>query len=714
MPVKPAASYAVMALINAVSLGLVVLLSSACALKQEATPTEKVIELLKKFQADVTAESAKEAAEFKKYKKYCAISTNQKAYQIGRSKKDIAEMTADIGVLTQDISLEKAELDTLAEDTASFEGQLQKSISTRTEEASNYSASAKTMMDSITALTNAMKVIAASKSSAGLAQLRATASQVLSSASHLSLLQLTAGQIETLGSLAEPSVSAPSGDIVAMLRGLKSTFVKNKHELDMEEENNKFTFNKVQVNMTKMLKFAQEDKDEKTSAKLEKQGKKAQLEKDLSAENASLISDKSFLAELKTTCADKQEAAEERKTARDGELKALAKALAELSGGSSLLQVTEDDKPIRKHLRSQPQVSEPPGTVRMSAFEQNEPARVAVGNARASFLQLRGGQFRAANFKTKIAKLEEMSSRMKVSQFSLAVLRAKAANSTADPYLEIRKVIKNLVNTMESTVSNRSSVKAKCDEIAATNNKAKADSQKEIDELLVEIEGEEAFLSKASRQVAELGNDISELTENLAEAEKLRVEEKASNEAAIKQSAEGMLAATNAQSTLSAYYVGSNSKVNVGLLQVTQPEVVTGDYKNEAAERSSGLLGMLNVVIYDFQNTKTKTEAEEKKAASDHTEFKKESKADIKSKEREVSAKSAQITSKKGSLADNKDKFGEQEKINLEAKQAMEESKVMCDQDSYEVRKEERDANIASLKEILSDIEDLIASEAAR
>jgi hypothetical protein len=374
--------------------------------------------------------------------------------------------------------------------------------------------------------------------------------------------------------------------------------------------------------------------------------------------------------------------------------------------------------PIRKHLRSQPQVrfstlkqEEPANSASMSALE---PAKIAASKVRASFLQLRGGQARASNFKSKIAKLEEMSARMKVSQFSLAVLQARAANGTSDPYLEIRKVIKNLVQTMEGTVANRSTVKAQCDKIAATNNKAKADSQKQIDELLVDIEGEEAFLSKTSKQVAELEKDISELTENLAEAEKLRAEEKANNEAAIKEAAEGMLAATNAQSTLSAYYGGSNSKVNAGLLQVTQPEVVTADYKNEAAERSSGLLGMLNVVIYDFKNTKSKTEAEEKKAASDHEAFKKESNADIKSKEREVSAKSSQITSKKGSLGDNKEKLEEQEKINLEANQALEESKVMCDQDSYEVRKQERDANIASLKEILSDIEDLIASESSR
>merc|ERR1719446_643549 len=151
--------------------------------------------------------------------------------------------------------------------------------------------------------------------------------------------------------------------------------------------------------------------------------------------------------------------------------------------------------PIRKHLRSQLQVrfsplkqEEPANSASMSALE---PAKIAVSKVRASFLQLRGGQARASNFKSKIAKLEEMSARMKVSQFSLAVLQARAANGTSDPYLEIRKVIKNLVQTMEGTVANRPTVKAQCDKIAATNNKAKADSQKQIDELLVDIEGEE-------------------------------------------------------------------------------------------------------------------------------------------------------------------------------------------------------------------------------
>eukprot|EP00930_Biecheleria_cincta_P050160 TRINITY_DN3533_c0_g2_i1.p1 TRINITY_DN3533_c0_g2~~TRINITY_DN3533_c0_g2_i1.p1 ORF type:complete len:711 (-),score=222.16 TRINITY_DN3533_c0_g2_i1:29-2161(-) len=707
--------------INVVSFGLFALFVGAAASKQEASPAQKVVELLKKFQAELTAESEKEAAEFKEYTRFCAKSKDEKEYQIGRSEKEIAEMQADIGVWTQDLKVLEEVLSTLAEDTASFEAQLQKATATRAEEASNYSASAKTMVDAIAALTSAMKVISASKSQAGLAQLTATASRVLSSASKVSLLQLSDDEINMLEALGEPSVSAPSSDIVAMLNGLKTSFVKNKHELDMEEENNKFTFNKVQLNMTQMLKFAKEDTDEKTTTKIDKEGKAAQTKKDLSAENASMISDQAFLAELTKTCADKQKAAEERKTARDGELKALAKAIEELGGGSSLLQVKAAEKPIRNYLRSRPKASSFPlkqdEAASMDKLLAAEAGRMASApQVRASFLQLRGGRTKASSLKSKFAKLEEMSSRVKNSQFALAVLQLRAANGTngKDPYVEIRKVIQNLVQTMEDTVANRSSVKSTCDEIEAKNNEAKAASQSEIDGLLMEIESEEAFLSKTTKQVAELEKDISELKENLAEAEKLRSEEKASNEASIKEAADGFLAATNAKSTLSAYYGASSSKVNIGLVQVSQPDVVTGDYKDEAAARSSGILGMLDVVISDFENTKTKTEAEEKKAASDHKEFVSKSDTDTKNKERDVSAKKYQIKSQNDSLAENKEKLEEQEQINLGAKQALEESKNMCDQDSYEQRKEERDANISSLKQILSDLEDLIASSPAQ
>jgi len=495
-------------------------------------------------------------------------------------------------------------------------------------------------------------------------------------------------------------------DITETLRGLKVDFVKNKHDLDMEEQNAKFTFSKIQVDMTSRLKFAKEDVEGKTSAKITKEGKKAQLDKDLVAENASLSSDESFLQELKTTCADKVAAAEERKTMRAGELEALGKAIAQLTKDASLLQA-KTEMPIRNHLRSQLQASSFPKqdeTAKMAAVRSVEPAS-ATGSG-SFFLQRRTT---ASNLESKMAKLEAMSTRMNVPLFSLAVLKVKAANAT-DPYASIRGVIKNLVSDMENSSSNAASVKSQCDKIEGANKKDMTESQKQIDELMAEIDGSEAFLARASKGAAELEKDIAELKENFAEAEQLRAAEEKGNEAAVKEAKAGELAATNAKDTLTAYYKASPAS----FLQVPQPKVTTSDYKGEATQRSSGVLGLLEVVISDFQNAKTKTEEEETKAASDYAAFKTKSNSDVSSKGTELKSKKEEISEARLKLLESKGSLENQEEINEKAKQALEESKAMCAPESFTSRKAARDQNIASLKDILVELEDMIAAETSR
>ena len=43
--------------------------------------------------------------------------------------------------------------------------------------------------------------------------------------------------------------------------------IKNKHDLDIDEENAKFAFGKTEEDLTSQLKIAKEDTDEKTATK---------------------------------------------------------------------------------------------------------------------------------------------------------------------------------------------------------------------------------------------------------------------------------------------------------------------------------------------------------------------------------------------------------------------------------------------------------------
>lgn len=296
-----------------------VLLGATSAHKQEVAKISKVVELLTKFKGEVIAEGKKEAAAWKEYSDFCAKETDEKEYQTGRSNKSIARMTAQIDALTEDISLLEGQINDLDGETDSLKKQLEEANATRIGEAAAYKEKAQEMTDSIEALYKAMKAVKAGTGDfVALAQVKATTSKVLS-AEHRE-------QIDALG---DPKTSSPG--IIDTLRDLKRDFIQNKRDLDKEEETAKFSFAKVEQDMTNRLKFASQDTEEKTASKLAKKVKKAELDKDLEDEKKTFSSDESFLKELKATCEEKAEAANQRKTTRDSELKALSSIIDKFS-----------------------------------------------------------------------------------------------------------------------------------------------------------------------------------------------------------------------------------------------------------------------------------------------------------------------------------------------------------------------------------------------
>eukprot|EP00930_Biecheleria_cincta_P104426 TRINITY_DN96713_c0_g1_i1.p1 TRINITY_DN96713_c0_g1~~TRINITY_DN96713_c0_g1_i1.p1 ORF type:complete len:310 (+),score=96.26 TRINITY_DN96713_c0_g1_i1:89-1018(+) len=308
-----------MSLINAVSCLLLVLLSCTSAEKHEGAQMSKVVGLLKKFRGEVIAEGQKESADFKEYSDFCAKETDEKEYQTGRSKKSIERMKSEVDALTNDIKLLEGEIKDLTNETDSLKKELEKAIAVRAGEATAYSAKAKEMTDSIEALYKAEKAVKAGTGDfVAMAQVKATASKVLS-AEHKELIDALGG----------PKTSSP--DIIDTLRDLKREFIQNKRDLDTEEQTAKYSFEKVEQDMTNRLKYATEDTEEKTASQLAKKVKKAQLDKDLKDEKKTLSSDEAFLKELKAGCADKAKIADQRTTKRESELKSLASIIEELS-----------------------------------------------------------------------------------------------------------------------------------------------------------------------------------------------------------------------------------------------------------------------------------------------------------------------------------------------------------------------------------------------
>lgn len=79
-------------------------LALAAGLVGAVTPVEKVVELLRKLEAQIESEGKEEAAAYDRYACFCKEQVDQKQYQIETSRAKIKQMDAEIGKLVSEIT----------------------------------------------------------------------------------------------------------------------------------------------------------------------------------------------------------------------------------------------------------------------------------------------------------------------------------------------------------------------------------------------------------------------------------------------------------------------------------------------------------------------------------------------------------------------------------------------------------------------------------
>merc|ERR1740123_1992448 len=91
-------------------------------------------------------------------------------------------------------------------------------------------------------------------------------------------------------------------------------------------------------------------------------------------------------------------------------------------------------------------------------------------------------------------------------------------------------------------------------------------------------------------------------------------------------------------------YVPPNSDREGKTVADRAPEVFDTEYEG-SQEASKGIIGMLEVILADFDRTGTTVEAEEDQAQSDFEDFERVNKQDTETKENSETAKNSQVTS---------------------------------------------------------------------
>merc|ERR1719198_2028462 len=683
---------------------------------QKVTPIEKVISLMKELSKKVEEEGKVEAKQYDDYACFCKEQADGKLYNIETSREKIAKLTAKIENLEGEIATLTSEISDLATKIAGLEADIKAAVDQRAKEHAKYVTNSTDIVNAISAVERAIKALRESKgeikgneyydAKLDFAQVQAATGKLL--AKGMGTPKEQAKAVNILAQLTKPGQAAGyeyhSNDIIAVLESLKDQFLEFKKDMDEEEFKLQDAFEKNKLGLENEKKFAEKDKMEKEAVLEAKTEEKGQAEEDKTEETKDMNADQSFLDVLTADCEKKAGLWDQRSRVRAGELTAISKAL-EVLEAKALPSYSSNKKLVdlqksKKH-----------------SVMQKKSIALASAKKPVSFLQMQGQntqkQQDIAAAKA-LAFLMDTAKRLGSPSISAAVLKVSAAK---DHFVEVRGLIKDLIARLEANAAAEAEQKSFCDREMAKgiNNRDHANAGVEDTKAhITELTSEKKLLMI---EIAELADRISKLQKALLEATELRAKEKAENEETIADATTGKEGVELALQILKEFYQGAaaellqkyvppNSDREGHTVGDLAPEVFDTKYKGAQGE-AKGILGILEVILSDFERTISTTQDEEEMAQEDFEMFEADTKTDIEAKEQSMKAKQGRVTEIEDTLTTLENDLKSFTDLLASAEEELSKIKAMCveGEETYAERVAARKKEIAALKEALAILE---------
>merc|ERR1719399_2821017 len=370
----------------------------------------------------------------------------------------------------------------------------------------------------------------------------------------------------------------------------------------------KHAYNMLAQTLTDQIEKKTATRNRKASTKKEKERGSAEASADLAATIAAKEADAQYLTDLRTTCAQKHTDFEARQKLRGEELEALDKAIEIIAGGA--VAGAADS-----HLPALTQVSSP----RSAAFAQLRALSTQQAqSAAASLLRLAGGKMNSQ------------------------VLLAISSRVASDPFKKIMKMIKDMIMKLTEEATEEAEHKGFCDTELTTNKQTRDSKTAEAAELTATVEGLSAKSAKLANEITELSADVAELDAAMAKATAQRTEEKEKNTATIADAQGAIAAVTQATQVLKDFYAKAADATALAQVQATgvaddMPETFDKPFTGMGGE--GGIVGMLEVILSDFQRLEAETTENEATHASEFAAFMEDSKMDKAVKSQEIKNK---------------------------------------------------------------------------
>jgi len=329
----------------------------------------------------------------------------------------------------------------------------------------------------------------------------------------------------------------------------------------------------------------------------------------------------------------------------------------------------------------------------------------ALLDSTTSLAQLRSSSEGTDKRRRLVSFLESRASALSSKYLSLV-----AARAATDPFVKVKKMIKDLIVKLMEEANSEADQKGYCDSELKANRVTRNGKSNEVDELTANLEKLTADLSKMKQDIGDLSQEISDLRSSMKTATDMRNKEKATNTETLSEARAAQVAVERAKRVMKDFYAKASE---ASLLQDNDSEaddmaeITRAPYKGMQGS-SDGLIGMLSTIISDFAELESTTSSAEDEAASTYKTFVDASTqdAEVKGVEMDHLDKKSQTT-EDTIISQKKELKATQEELDA-ALVYYEKLKPDCVDTglSYADRIEMRSAEIQSLQEALTTLSD--------
>merc|ERR1719240_811770 len=266
-------------------------------------------------------------------------------------------------------------------------------------------------------------------------------------------------------------------------------------------------------------------------------------------------------------------------------------------------------------------------------------------------------------------------------------------------------MIKDLIEKLTTEAAEEADQKSWCDAELKSNKETRDEKTEEVNRLTARSDMLHSQIAQLTSELEDLSDQISSLNLALKEATEARAKDKAANDKAIADAKAAIPAVRSALAVLKDFYAKA-SKATALVQQKGPGDDAPGSWDTPytgMGGSSTGVLGMLEVILADFVRLEQETSSTEAEAQSAFDKFSADSTADIDAKTSTSKEKEALKLSKTRDLEDTgKDLKSTQKELDA-ALAYHDELKPSCVDAgvSFSERSQRRQEEIESLQEAL-------------